>query len=67
MRLLLALNNKLRPSVKISQLLQLRQKFAIEMVALQSPSVWQQPQNDTYFKTTFIMDKVCKIRNSNNE
>lgn len=67
MRLLLALNNKLRPPIKISQLLQLRQKFAIEMVALQSPSVWQQPQNDTYFKTTFIMDKVCKIRNSNNE
>ena len=67
MRLLLALNNKLRPPVKLSQLLQLRQKFAIEMVALQSPSVWQQTKSDNYFKTTMIMDKVCKIKNSNNE
>ena len=67
MRLLLALNNKLRPPITISQLPQLRQKFDLEMVALQSPSVWQQTKNDNYFKTTFLMDKVYKIRNSNNK
>ena len=42
MRLIIGLNDKLKPPIQITQLIQLRQKFATEMVAMQSPSVWQQ-------------------------
>ena len=42
MRLIIGLNHKLKPPIQITQLIQLRQKFATEMVALQSPSVWRQ-------------------------
>lgn len=42
MRLILGLNHKLKPPIQIADLVQLRQKFATEMVAIQSPSVWQQ-------------------------
>ena len=60
MRLLLALNHKLKPHIKISQLLALRQKFATELVALQSPTVWHQTgAND---KTLFTTHKnKCPI------
>lgn len=46
MRLIIGLNYKLKPPIQITQLVELRQKFATEMVALQSPSVWQQINAD---------------------
>ena len=42
MRLILGLNHKLKPPIQIADLVKLRQEFATEMIALQSPSVWQQ-------------------------
>ena len=51
MRLILGLNYKLKPSIKTTQLIELRQKFATEMVALQSPSVWQQINADDNIKS----------------
>ena len=45
MRLILGLNHKLKPPIKIADLVKLRQEFATEMVAIQSPSVWQQANN----------------------
>lgn len=62
MRLIIALNRKLRPPVKISQLVQLRQKFATEMVALQSPSVWQQAKT-SHHKIAIIENKIIKSIN----
>ncbi|SLJ84347.1 alpha/beta hydrolase [Psychrobacter sp. DAB_AL43B] len=50
MRLIIGLNDKLKPPIQITQLIQLRQKFATEMVAIQSPSVWQQRNADDNFK-----------------
>ena len=65
MRLIIALNRKLRPPVKLTQLVQLRQKFATEMVALQSPQVWQQAKTSHnftthYFKTRIIQNRFIK-------
>lgn len=51
MRLIIGLNQKLKPPVKTTQLIELRQKFATEMVALQSPSVWQQINADDNIKS----------------
>ena len=51
MRLILGLNYKLKPSIKTTQLIELRQKFATEMVALQSPSVWQKINADDNIKS----------------
>ena len=51
MRLIIGLNHKLKPPIQITQLVQLRQKFAAEMVAMQSPSVWQQANTDDTFKS----------------
>ncbi len=51
MRLILGLNHKLKPPIQITDLVQLRQKFATEMVAIQSPSVWQQANTDDTFKS----------------
>lgn len=60
MRLIIALNNKLKPPIKISQLVQLRQKFATEMVALQAPLVWQQGRTNHKLTTTVINNKILK-------
>ncbi len=46
MRLIIGLNHKLKPPIQIANLVPLRQKFATEMVAIQSPKVWQQPNTD---------------------
>lgn len=50
MRLILGLNHKLKPPIQIADLIQVRQKFAIEMVAMQSPSAWQQANTDDTIK-----------------
>ncbi|WP_413518963.1 alpha/beta hydrolase [Psychrobacter glacincola] len=50
MRLIIGLNHKLKPPIGITQLVELRQKFATEMVAMQSPSVWQQINADEHSK-----------------
>ncbi len=50
MRLIIGLNHKLKPPIKTTQLIELRQKFATEMVAMQSPSVWQQINADDHSK-----------------
>ncbi len=50
MRLILGLNHKLKPPIQIADLIQVRQKFAIEMVAMQSPSAWQQANIDDTVK-----------------
>lgn len=57
MRLVIGLNHKLRPAIKITQLIELRQKFATEIVSIQSPSVWQQTTTDNIF--------TAKISNHN--
>lgn len=51
MRLIIGLNHKLKPPIQIANLVQLRQKFATEMVAIQSPSVWQQPDTDDHVES----------------
>lgn len=51
MRLLIGLNHKLKPPIKTTQLIELRQKFATEMVAMQPPSVWQQINADDNIKS----------------
>lgn len=50
MRLIIGLNHKLKPPIQIANLVPLRQKFAAEMVAIQSPRVWQQANNDDNVK-----------------
>ena len=50
MRLIIGLNHKLKPPIQTTQLIQLRKKFATEMVAIQSPSVWQQINTDNNAK-----------------
>lgn len=42
LRLILAVNNKLKRPLQLEQLGKLRQKFAIDAVAMQTPKVWQQ-------------------------
>lgn len=66
MRLILGLNDKLKPPIQITQLLSLRQKFATDMVALQSPSVWQQRNTDDNLNKTIGKNKVIKDSNPNN-
>ncbi|ALF59700.1 alpha/beta hydrolase [Psychrobacter urativorans] len=66
MRLIIGLNDKLKPPIQITQLLQLRQKFATEMVAFQSPSVWQQTNTDEHLKIDIIKNKLSKNKVSNN-
>lgn len=51
MRLILGLNHKLKPPIQIADLVPLRQKFATEMVAIQSPSVWQQTNDGNNVKS----------------
>ena len=51
MRLILGLNHKLKPAIQIDNLVPLRQEFATEMVAIQSPSVWQQASVGNTVKT----------------
>ena len=67
MRLIIGLNDKLKPPIQITQLLPLRQKFATEMVALQSPSVWQQTNTDEHLKTDSIKNKLSNNKLSNNK
>ena len=66
MRLIFALNYKLKPAVKITQLIELRQKFATDMVAMQSPSVWRQANTDDKINHTISKNKVRTHRNINN-
>lgn len=42
LRLIIAINNKLKRPLHLTQLLKLRERFATEAVAMQSPKVWQQ-------------------------
>ena len=46
MRLIIALNSKFKPQLQINDLIALRQKFAVDAVAMQAPNVWQQLDND---------------------
>lgn len=43
LRLIIGINNKIKRPLQVSQLGQLRKKFADDGVAMQSPKVWQQP------------------------
>ncbi len=47
MRLIIALNNKLKRPLRIDKLPTLRKKFAADAVAMQAPNVWQQLDNDS--------------------
>lgn len=60
MRLLIGLNHKFRPPINITQIVQVRQKFATDMVAIQSPSVWQQTTTDDVVK-----DKIRNNKSGN--
>ena len=42
LRLIMAINNKLKRPLTVDKLLKLRQKFATDVVSVQAPSVWQQ-------------------------
>ncbi|AMN68645.1 alpha/beta hydrolase [Psychrobacter sp. P11G5] len=46
LRLIIALNNKLKRPLRIDKLTTLRHKFAADAVAMQAPNVWQQLDND---------------------
>lgn len=41
LRLILAVNSKLKKPLQISQMAELRKKFAVDAVAMQSPQVWR--------------------------
>lgn len=65
MRLIIGLNDKLKPPIQITQLIQLRQKFATEMVALQSPSVWQQTNTEDTLNRKNCKNKISKNKKMN--
>ncbi len=47
MRLIIALNNKLKRPLSLDSLPTLRHKFAVDAVAMQAPNVWQQIDNQS--------------------
>lgn len=53
LRFILAVNNKLKRPLQLEQLTTLRQKFAIDVVAMQSPRVWQ-PTSALYTLTNWL-------------
>lgn len=50
LRLILAVNGKLKRPFQLSQMSELRKRFAADAVAMQSPKVWQQPSTSTLSK-----------------
>ena len=47
LRLIMAVNNRLKKPLSVDKLLKLRKKFATDVVSMQAPSVWQQASATT--------------------
>ncbi|WP_201618027.1 alpha/beta hydrolase [Psychrobacter urativorans] len=61
LRLIIALNSKLKRPLQLNQLIKLRHKFATDAVALQAPKVWQQPDAGIDIETnTDVKSKTKK-------
>ena len=60
LRLIFGLNCRFKPQIQLTQLIPLRQKFARDMVSMQSPKVWQQANNDDSVKNIYVKNSCVK-------
>lgn len=62
LRLILAVNGKLKKPLQLSKLVGLRQRFAADAVAMQDPKVWRQASSSTLNPLAFIKKDAIAVK-----